>query len=95
MFVWLIPILAVCALCFAAYKASYVAKAAPGNARMQEIASAIAEGADAFLKSEYRILAIFIIALLLLIGLFIDWGPRSAFYSVRSARFLPASSACG
>ena len=79
MFVWLIPILAVCALCFAAYKASYVAKAAPGNARMQEIASAIAEGADAFLKSEYRILAIFIIALLLLIGLFIDWGTAFCF----------------
>ena len=38
---------------------------------MQEIAAAIAEGADAFLKSEYKILALFIVALFLLIGLFI------------------------
>ena len=70
-FVWLIPVLAACALCFAAYKASYVSHAAPGNARMQEIASAIAEGADAFLMSEYKILAIFVAILFVLIGIFI------------------------
>ena len=62
-FVWLIPVLAACALVFAAYKAAFVSKANPGNPRMQEIAAAIAEGADAFLKSEYRILAIFIAVL--------------------------------
>ncbi|MBO5556295.1 MAG: sodium/proton-translocating pyrophosphatase, partial [Oscillospiraceae bacterium] len=76
---WLAPILAVCALLFAAYKASYISKAAPGNSRMQEIASAIAEGADAFLKSEYRILAIFIAVLFVMIGLFIDWGTALCF----------------
>ena len=65
---WLIPILAVCALVFAAYKASYVSHAAPGTPRMQEISAAIAEGADAFLMSEYKILAIFIVVLFLLIG---------------------------
>ena len=45
---WLIPILAVCALGFAAYKANYVFKAPAGTPRMQEIAAAIAEGADPF-----------------------------------------------
>ncbi len=75
----LIPILAVCALCFAAWKARYVSLAEPGNARMQEIAAAIAEGADAFLKSEYKILAVFIGVLLLLIGVFIDWGTALCF----------------
>ena len=78
-FVWIIPILAVCALCFAAYKASYVSKAAAGTSRMQEIASAIAEGADAFLMSEYRILAIFVVILFLLIGFFINWGTAVCF----------------
>ena len=78
-FVWIIPILAVCALCFAAYKASYVVHAAPGTARMQEIASAIAEGADAFLMSEYKILAVFVVILFVLIGFFINWGTALCF----------------
>ena len=47
---------------------------------MQEIASSIAEGADAFLKSEYKILAIFIAVLFVLIGLFIDWPTAVCFF---------------
>ena len=78
-FVWIIPVLAVCALCFAAYKASYVSRASAGTERMKEIASAIAEGADAFLKSEYKILIVFIAALFLLIGFFINWGTAICF----------------
>ena len=70
---WIVPALALAALLFAAYKALYVSKAPSGTVRMQEIASAIAEGADAFLRSEYKILAIFIVALFILIGAFIDW----------------------
>ena len=76
---WLIPILAVCALGFAAYKANYVFKAPAGTPRMQEIAAAIAEGADAFLMSEYKILAVFIAVLFLLIGFFIGWGTGVCF----------------
>ena len=44
-----------------------------GNNRMKEIASAIAEGARAFLFAEYRILIIFVIVLFLIIGLAISW----------------------
>ena len=76
---WLIPILAVCALAFAAYKARFVSRAPAGTPRMQEIAAAIAEGADAFLMSEYKILAIFILVLFVLIGLFIGWGTALCF----------------
>ena len=71
---WIIPIFALCALLFAAYKARYVSSASPGNARMQEIAGSIAEGASAFLRSEYKILAIFIAVLFVLISLFINLG---------------------
>ncbi len=78
-FIWITPVLAVCALLFAASKAAFVNKADPGDARMQEIASAIAEGASAFLTSEYKILAIFITVLFLLIGFFIDWGTAICF----------------
>ena len=70
-YLYITPVLAVCALLFAAYKAAFVSRAEAGNDRMREIASAIAEGADAFLKAEYRILVVFIAALFLLIGLFI------------------------
>ena len=78
-FLWVSPALALCALIFAAYKAGYVSKAAPGNSRMQEIAGSIAEGANAFLRSEYKILAIFIVALFVLISLFIDLGTGICF----------------
>ena len=78
-FIWITPVLAVCALLFAASKAAFVNRADPGDARMQEIAGAIAEGASAFLTSEYKILAIFITALFLLIGFFIDWGTAICF----------------
>ena len=77
--IWLAPILAVIALLFAAYKASVVSKAAPGNEHMQEIAGAIREGAQAFLNAEYKILAIFIVVLLLLIGFFINWATAICF----------------
>ena len=76
---WFTPVAAALALLFAAYKAHYVQKAEPGNERMQEIATAIAEGADAFLKSEYKILAIFIAVLFALIAIFIDIGTAVCF----------------
>ena len=77
--VWLAPVLSVVALLFAAYKAWYVSKAPAGNDRMQEIASAIADGANAFLTSEYKILAIFIAVLFALIAIFIDLGTAVCF----------------
>lgn len=76
---WLTPILAVAALLFAAYKAHYVSKADPGTERMQEISDAIAEGASAFLSSEYKILVIFIVVLFVLISVFIDIGTGVCF----------------
>ncbi len=79
LFVWLTPVAAILALIFAGYKAHYVQKAAPGNSRMQEIAASIAEGAGAFLKSEYKILAIFITVLFVLIAIFINTGTAVCF----------------
>lgn len=79
LFVWLTPVAAILALIFAGYKAHYVQKAASGNSRMQEIAASIAEGADAFLKSEYKILAIFITVLFVLIAIFINTGTAVCF----------------
>ena len=90
---WLAPALAAAALLFAAYKARFVSKAAPGNEKMQEIASAIAEGANAFLMSEYKILAIFIVVLFALIAVFIDLGTAVCF--ILGALFSIAAGFCG
>lgn len=85
--------MALAALIFAGCRASYVMKAAPGTGRMQEIADSIAEGADAFLKSEYKILAVFILVLFAAIGLFIDWATSICF--VIGALFSILAGFCG
>ena len=91
--IWLTPLLALIALLFAACKARYVSKAAPGNEKMQEIASAIAEGANAFLMSEYKILAIFIVVLFALIAVFINIGTAVCF--IIGALFSIGAGFCG
>ena len=53
--------------------ASWVGRANAGNERMKEISGYIREGAFAFLKREYKTMAIVIIVLFLAIGLAINW----------------------
>ncbi|MGN0297905.1 MAG: sodium-translocating pyrophosphatase [Lachnospiraceae bacterium] len=67
--IYLAPVLGVVALVFAAYLAKKVSNAENGNEKMQEIALAIHEGAQAFLMSEYKILIIFVIVLFFVIGI--------------------------
>ena len=67
--VWLAPIAAVAALVFALILASGVKKQSLGNDRMKEISGAIKEGAQAFLKAEYKILVLFVLVLFVVIGL--------------------------
>ena len=71
--VYLAPIAGVIALIFAAYKAVVIGKAKPGNERMVEISDAIAEGAKAFLYSEYKVLVIFAAVLFIVIGFGVSW----------------------
>ncbi len=55
-----VPVAAAVALLFAFIKARGIARRDEGEPGMAEIAHAISEGADAFLKSEYKLLLIFI-----------------------------------
>jgi K(+)-stimulated pyrophosphate-energized sodium pump len=62
-----IPIFGVIALLFTFWKSSWVTKQDAGNERMETIAKNISEGAMAFLKAEYRILSIFVLAVAVLL----------------------------
>jgi K(+)-stimulated pyrophosphate-energized sodium pump len=68
--IYLIPASGVLALVFALFKSSWVSKQDEGTDRMKEIAGHIQEGAMAFLGREYRVLAIFVVvvAVLLAVG---------------------------
>ena len=65
---YVVPVVSVLALLFAGYLAVKVAKQEEGPEKMKEIASAISEGARAFLTAEYKILIVFVMVLFLLIG---------------------------
>lgn len=59
---------AVLAIVYAVVTSLRIKKQIPGNERMQEIASAISDGAKAFLSAEYKVLIVFAAVLFLLIG---------------------------
>ncbi len=66
-------------LVFAAFLAGKIAGSEPGNDRMMEIAKYVQEGAMAFLKREYSVLAGFVLVVFGLIGYFINWQTAACF----------------
>ncbi|HPE44045.1 MAG TPA: sodium/proton-translocating pyrophosphatase, partial [Bacteroidales bacterium] len=65
--IWLIPVSAVFGIIFMVLKSRWINKQEAGTEKMQRIAGYIAKGAMAFLKAEYRILAIFVAAVSVLL----------------------------
>ncbi|HEX8546700.1 MAG TPA: sodium-translocating pyrophosphatase [Cytophagaceae bacterium] len=66
--IYIVIILAFSALLYSFIKSTWIVKQDTGDATMQKIAKYIAEGALAFLKAEYRALAIFVVFVAILIG---------------------------
>jgi K(+)-stimulated pyrophosphate-energized sodium pump len=66
---YLVPVVGVLALCVAAALAAGISKKDAGTDKMKEIASYIQEGAMAFLMSEYKWIAIFVVVLFIVITL--------------------------
>ena len=67
------------ALLFALGLVYQVMKADKGDSTMQEIAKAIQEGSQAFLKREYSFLAIFVIVVTVVLVVVIDWRTATAY----------------
>ena len=76
---YLAPVLGIVALLFAFVLASKVGREEEGTDRMHEISSAIRDGANAFLKAEYKILVVFAAVLFVLIGFGVDWKTAVCF----------------
>ena len=56
------------AMLFSFWKTTWINKQNEGTNRMKQIGASIADGAMAFLKAEYRVLSIFVIAVAVLLG---------------------------
>ncbi len=65
---FLVPVFGVIALLYTFWKSSWVSRQEVGSEKMGKIADNIADGAMAFLKAEYRILAIFVVIVAILLG---------------------------
>lgn len=73
------PLGGLLALYYAWQKSKTVLEADPGNDRMQEIAGHIHEGAMAFLKKQYTMMAIFVIVVFILMGAALNWSTSFCF----------------
>ena len=62
-----LPLFGILALVFVFWKNAWVSKQDAGNEKMSRIAKNIADGAMSFLKAEYRVLSVFVIAVAILL----------------------------
>jgi K(+)-stimulated pyrophosphate-energized sodium pump len=62
-----LPLFGVLALVFVFVKSAWVTKQDQGDDKMKRIAKNIADGAMSFLKAEYKILSIFVVAVAILL----------------------------
>ena len=64
----LIMLSGILAMGFSFWKTSWINKQSQGNDRMKSIGASIADGAMAFLRAEYRILSVFVVAVAFILG---------------------------
>jgi K(+)-stimulated pyrophosphate-energized sodium pump len=70
---WLIVFCGVLAIAYAIWATRSVLAADAGNEKMQEIAAAIREGAQAYLKRQYSTIAVVGIVIFFVLGYFLGW----------------------
>jgi K(+)-stimulated pyrophosphate-energized sodium pump len=67
--IYILPLAGVLALLYTFWKSAWVSKQEIGDEKMGRIAQNIADGAMSFLKAEYRVLAIFVAAVAILLAI--------------------------
>jgi K(+)-stimulated pyrophosphate-energized sodium pump len=70
---WLIVLCGVLAIIYAIWATSSVLRSDAGNAKMQEIAAAIREGAQAYLRRQYTTIAVVGVVIFIIVGIFLGW----------------------
>ncbi len=70
---WLIVLCGVLAILYAVWAIRSVLAADPGNPRMQEIAAAVREGAQAYLKRQYTTIGIVGVVIFFILAYFLGW----------------------
>ncbi len=63
----IIPVLGLIALLFTYFRSAWISKQDPGTEKMKNIATYISNGAMAFLKAEYQVIAIFVVVVTILL----------------------------
>jgi K(+)-stimulated pyrophosphate-energized sodium pump len=86
---FVVPALGIVGLLYTFIKFAWVSKQDPGNDRMKEISTYIAEGAMAFLKAEYKILTYFVLIGALLLGI-MGYSNANSHWSIAFAFVLGA-----
>ena len=67
--IYLVPVLGIIALLYTFWKSSWISKQEVGTAKMGRIAENIASGAMSFLRAEYKVLSIFVVAVAILLAI--------------------------
>ncbi len=76
---WLAILTGILAIIYAGYTAHKISSMKIKKEKVDEVHKAIKEGARAYLKSEYTVIAVFVIAMAIILGLAISWWTALAF----------------
>ncbi len=80
--IYVVPLLGIVGLVVMALKSAWVNKQDAGEEKMQTLANHIREGALAFLKAEYRVLAIFVVIAGILLGVISAMVPTTHWFII-------------